>query len=200
MNKKFILFISGIVITITGLVLGLSNYIDEKINIAYDTMNSKISTIEPEQEQKQEETEEQEEVEDLEHYIGYLEIPKINFNRGFYSKNSEFNNVELNIQVLSNSSYPDTKNSNLILAAHSGDAYNSYFTDLKYLSIDDELIITYKDHKYHYLIKDIYDVEKTGTVNIKRDQNQNTLTLITCTSGNLKYSQTVYIAYLSTKE
>ena len=71
---------------------------------------------------------------------------------------------------------------------------------LKYLSIDDELIITYKDHKYHYLIKDIYDVEKTGTVNIKRDQNQNTLTLITCTSGNLKYSQTVYIAYLSTKE
>ena len=93
MNKKFILFISGIVLTITGLVLGLSSYIDEKINIAYDTMNSKISTIEPEQEQKQEETEEQEEVEDLEHYIGYLEIPKINFNRGFYSKNSEFNNV-----------------------------------------------------------------------------------------------------------
>ena len=196
MNKKFILFISGIVLTITGLVLGLSNYIDEKINIAYDTMNSKISTIEPEQE----ETEEQEEVEDLEHYIGYLEIPKINFNRGFYSKNSEFNNVELNIQVLNDSSYPDTKNSNLIIVGHSGDAYNSYFTDLKYLSIEDELVITYKNHKYHYLIKDIYDVEKTGTVNIKRNQNQNTLTLITCTSGNLKYSQTVYIAYLSTKE
>lgn len=196
MNKKFILFISGIVLTITGLVLGLSNYIDEKINIAYDTMNSKISTIEPEQE----ETEEQEEVEDLEHYIGYLEIPKINFNRGFYSKNSEFNNVELNIQVLNDSSYPDTKNSNLIIVGHSGDAYNSYFTDLKYLSIEDELVITYKNHKYHYLIKDIYDVEKTGTVNIKRNQYKNTLTLITCTSGNLKYSQTVYIAYLSTKE
>ena len=32
---------------------------------------------------KQEETEEQEEAEDLEHYIGHLEIPKINFNRGF---------------------------------------------------------------------------------------------------------------------
>lgn len=196
MNKKFILFISGIVLTITGLVLGLSNYIDEKINIAYDTMNSKISTIEPEQE----ETEEQEEVEDLEHYIGYLEIPKINFNRGFYSKNSGFNNVELNIQVLNDSSYPDTKNSNLIIVGHSGDAYNSYFTDLKYLSIEDELVITYKNHKYHYLIKDIYDVEKTGTVNIKRNQYKNTLTLITCTSGNLKYSQTVYIAYLSTKE
>lgn len=196
MNKKFILFISGIVLTITGLVLGLSSYIDEKINIAYDTMNSKISTIEPEQE----ETEKQEEVEDLEHYIGYLEIPKINFNRGFYSKNSEFNNVELNIQVLNDSSYPDTKNSNLIIVGHSGDAYNSYFTDLKYLSIEDELIITYKNHKYHYLIKDIYDVEKTGTVNIKRNQYKNTLTLITCTSGNLKYSQTVYIAYLSTKE
>ena len=196
MNKRFILFISGIVITITGLVLGLSKYIDEKINIAYDTMNSKISTIEP----KQEPVEEIEEVEDLEHYIGYLEIPKINFNRGFYSKNSEFNNVELNIQVLSNSSYPDTKNGNLIIAGHSGDAYNSYFTTLAYLSINDELVITYKEHKYHYLINDIYNVEKTGTVNIKRDQNQNTLTLITCTSGNLKYSQTIYIAYLSTIE
>ena len=196
MNKKFILFISGIVITITGLVLGLSKYIDEKINIAYDTMNSKISTIEP----KQEPVEEIEEVEDLEHYIGYLEIPKINFNRGFYSKNSEFNNVELNIQVLSNSSYPDTKNGNLIIVGHSGDAYNSYFTTLAYLSINDELIITYKEHKYHYLINDIYNVEKTGTVSIKRNQNKNTLTLITCTSGNLKYSQTVYIAYLSTIE
>lgn len=196
MNKKFILFISGIVITITGLVLGLSKYIDEKINIAYDTMNSKISAIEP----KQEPVEEIEEVEDLEHYIGYLEIPKINFNRGFYSKNSEFNNVELNIQVLSNSSYPDTKNGNLIIVGHSGDAYNSYFTTLAYLSINDELIITYKEHKYHYLINDIYNVEKTGTVNIKRNQNKNTLTLITCTSGNLKYSQTIYIAYLSTIE
>ena len=200
MNKKPILFISGIVLTITGLVLGLSNYIDEKINIAYDTMNSKISTIKLEQEQTSEEVVEQEEVEDLEHYIGYLEIPKISFNRGFYSKNSEFNNVELNIQVLSNSSYPDTKNGNLIIVGHSGDAYNSYFTDLKYLSIDDELIITYKEHKYYYLIKDIYNVEKTGIVSIKRDQRQNTLTLITCTSGNLKYSQTVYIAYLSTKK
>lgn len=198
MNKKFILFISGIVITIIGLVLGLSNYIDEKINIAYDTMNSKISTIKPKQEQKPHE--EEKEPEDLQHYIGYLEIPKINFNRGFYSKNSEFNNVELNIQVLSNSSYPNTKNGNLIIAGHSGDTYNSYFTDLKYLSINDELIIVYKNHKYHYIINDIYDVEKTGTVNIKRDQNQNTLTLITCTSGNLKHSQTVYIAYLSIKE
>ena len=194
MNKRIILFTSGIIISLIGLILGLSNYIDDKINIAYDTMNNKLATINTKEEQVVEE------IEDLEHYIGYLEIPKIDFNRGFYSKNSTLNNVELNIQVLSTSNYPDVTNGNLVIVGHSGDAYNSYFNDLKNLTIDDELIITYKNQKYIYKINNIYNVEKTGTVKIERDKRKNTLTLITCTNGNLKYSQTVYIAYLSTKE
>lgn len=194
MNKRIILFTSGIIISLIGLILGLSNYIDDKINIAYDTMNNKLATINTKEEQVVEE------IEDLEHYIGYLEIPKIDFNRGFYSKNSTLNNVEVNIQVLSASNYPDVTNGNLVIVGHSGDAYNSYFNDLKNLTIDDELIITYKNQKYIYKINNIYNVEKTGTVKIERDKRKNTLTLITCTNGNLKYSQTVYIAYLSTKE
>ena len=194
MNKRIILFTSGIIISLIGLILGLSNYIDDKINIAYDTMNNKLATINTKEEQVVEE------IEDLEHYIGYLEIPKIDFNRGFYSKNSTLNNVEVNIQVLSTSNYPDVTNGNLVIVGHSGDAYNSYFNDLKNLTIDDELIITYKNQKYIYKINNIYNVEKTGTVKIERDKRKNTLTLITCTNGNLKYSQTVYIAYLSTKE
>lgn len=194
MNKRIILFTSGIIISLIGLILGLSNYIDDKINIAYDTMNNKLATINTKEEQVVEE------IEDLEHYIGYLEIPKIDFNRGFYSKNSPLNNVEVNIQVLSASNYPDVINGNLVIVGHSGDAYNSYFNDLKNLTIDDELIITYKNQKYIYKINNIYNVEKTGTVKIERDKRKNTLTLITCTNGNLKYSQTVYIAYLSTKE
>lgn len=194
MNKRIILFTSGIIISLIGLILGLSNYIDDKINIAYDTMNNKLATINTKEEQVVEE------IEDLEHYIGYLEIPKIDFNRGFYSKNSPLNNVEVNIQVLSASNYPDVTNGNLVIVGHSGDAYNSYFNDLKNLTIDDELIITYKNQKYIYKINNIYNVEKTGTVKIERDKRKNTLTLITCTNGNLKYSQTVYIAYLSTKE
>lgn len=194
MNKRIILFTSGIIISLIGLILGLSNYIDDKINIAYDTMNNKLATINTKEEQVVEE------IEDLEHYIGYLEIPKIDFNRGFYSKNSTLNNVEVNIQVLSASNYPDVTNGNLVIVGHSGDAYNSYFNDLKNLTIDDELIVTYKNQKYIYKINNIYNVEKTGTVKIERDKRKNTLTLITCTNGNLKYSQTVYIAYLSTKE
>lgn len=194
MNKRIILFTSGIIISLIGLILGLSNYIDDKINIAYDTMNNKLATINTKEEQVVEE------IEDLEHYIGYLEIPKIDFNRGFYSKNSTLNNVEVNIQVLSASNYPDVTNGNLVIVGHSGDAYNSYFNDLKNLTIDDELIVTYKNQKYIYKINNIYNVEKTGTVKIERDKRKNALTLITCTNGNLKYSQTVYIAYLSTKE
>lgn len=194
MNKRIILFTSGIIISLIGLILGLSNYVDDKINIAYDTMNNKLATINTKEEQVVEE------IEDLEHYIGYLEIPKIDFNRGFYSENSPLNNVEVNIQVLSASNYPDVTNGNLVIVGHSGDAYNSYFNDLKNLTIDDELIVTYKNQKYIYKINNIYNVEKTGTVKIERDKRKNTLTLITCTNGNLKYSQTVYIAYLSTKE
>ena len=94
MNKRIILFTSGIIISLIGLILGLSDYIDDKINIAYDTMNNKLATINTKEEQVVEE------IEDLEHYIGYLEIPKIDFNRGFYSKNSTLNNVEVNNEII----------------------------------------------------------------------------------------------------
>ena len=53
--------------------------------------------------------------------------------------------------------------------------------------------------KYEYKIADIYDVDKTGTVNISRDKNRTTITLITCKKYS-KDKQTVFIGYLSNKE
>ena len=53
-------------------------------------------------------------------YIAVLKIPKINLERGLVDRNSYSNNVNYNIQILSNSSMPDEKNGNVILAAHSG--------------------------------------------------------------------------------
>ena len=40
-------------------------------------------------------------------FIGYLEIKKINLKQGLVSKNSYYNNVKYNIQMLSLSDYPD---------------------------------------------------------------------------------------------
>ena len=49
------------------------------------------------------------------------------------------------------------------------------------------------------MLNNIYDVNKTGEVEIKRDPNKNTLTLITCTKDS-DTKQTVYITYLKNKE
>ena len=52
---------------------------------------------------------------------------------------------------------------------------------------------------YTYKISNIYTVEKTGQVEITRNKNISTLTLITCTKGD-NLTQTVYIADLINKE
>ena len=130
-----------------------------------------------------------------EEYIGVLEISKINFYKGFYNKNSGLNNVDYNLYVLPESSYPDVVNGNLMIAGHSGNYNNSYFANLYKLNVGDTAKVTYKGKKYTYKITDIYYEKKTGTVRILRDKNKTTLTLITCTKDDEAH-QTIYIAEL----
>ena len=132
-------------------------------------------------------------------FIGYLEIKKINLKQGLVSKNSYYNKVKYNIQMLSPSDYPDKNLGNVILAAHSGTGYLAFFKNLYKLSSGDEAKITYKGYIYTYKIVDIYDVPKTGKVKVNRDIHKSCLTLITCTHGNTKASQTVYILEQSNK-
>ena len=87
---------------------------------------------------------------------------------------------------------PDVDRGNLILMAHSGDAYISYFAYLYYLQIGNSAYITYNGNKYTYNLVNKYDVEKNGTVKIVRSYDKTTLTLITCTKNN-DTLQTVYI-------
>lgn len=125
-------------------------------------------------------------------YIGYLQIEKINLKQGLVSKNSYYNNVNRNIQILKQSSMLDKEKGNVILASHSGTSSISYFKNLYKLSIGDEAKIFYKGNVYLYKIVNIYNVPKNGTVEIKRDYTKSCLTLITCTK-NSKTEQTVYI-------
>ena len=196
---------AGVILIISGIPLLLSNYIKEKRDVVFSEMNlvlSEINTrdienveVEPAVEEPTEEVKEDNNNYIYEEYLGVLDIPKINFYKGFYSKTSSLNNVQFNLFVLKESDYPDVVNGNLIIAGHSGNYSNSYFNDLYKLSIDDTVTVHYQGKDYIYKITKIYNEKKTGIVRILRNRNKTSLTLITCTNGD-NYHQTIYIAEL----
>lgn len=128
-------------------------------------------------------------------YLGVLKIDKINLEQGFYDKDNENNNVGKNVTLLGPSNYPDEKNGNTILVAHSGSSYLGYFKNLWQLEKGDLATIYYKNKTYIYKIVDIYNDTKDGDVTIYRNKNKSTLTMITCTKDS-DTEQTIYIAEL----
>ena len=138
---------------------------------------------------------EKNEVINYDKYYGVLEIPRISLKRGFYNLDSKYNNIEYNVAMVEGSTMPEVVNGNLILMAHSGTAYIAYFEYLYMLNIGDYAYVTYNGVKYKYRFVNSYQVEKNGNVEIIRNYDKTTLTLITCTNDN-DSSQTVYIAEL----
>lgn len=132
---------------------------------------------------------------DYSKYLAVLEIPKIGLKRGFYNVGSKYNNIQYNVTMVQGSTLPDIENGNLILMAHSGDAYISYFAYLYRLNVGDMIYVTYEGRKYGYQLVNVYEVEKNGVVAIRRNKAKTTLTMVTCTKDN-DYTQTVYISEL----
>lgn len=208
-QKKYKLAM-GILLIIIGFSLLISNYVNKKIDYAYEYMNNKLFMAENNTEIEEEVEVDVIEVENIpaeevdeksltsNEYIGRLEIPKINLKRGFVGLNSNLNNVEKNIAIMEGSSFPDIDKGNFIIAAHSGPAWNSFFNDLYILANGDIANVYYKNTKYSYKLVNFYKVEKNGKVSIKRNKNKTTLTLITCTNGS-KNQQSVYIFELDNK-
>lgn len=128
-------------------------------------------------------------------YLGVLKIDKINLEQGFYDKDNPDNNVSKNVTLLAPSNYPDEKNGNTILVAHSGSSYLGYFKHLYQLNKGDLATIIYKNKTYVYKIVNIYDDIKDGDVTIYRNKNKTTLTMITCTKDD-NTKQTIYVAEL----
>ena len=211
-NKKRIspntvALIGAFVITIGGF-FSFYNFISDKKLLAYDYMNDQIyseneteiynvNTTEVESTDEDKQTDQT--YTDIESYIGYLEIPKIKFRRGFYNIDSKLNTVEANIEIIKGSEMPDATNGNLIIAGHSGSGWKAFFKDLYKLEVGDEAIVTYAGINYKYKITNIYKEKNTGTVSIKRNYDKTTLTLITCTKDDSS-TQTIYIAELYTVE
>ena len=89
---------------------------------------------------------------------------------------------------------PDHENSLLAIAAHSGNGRKSFFKDLDKLSINDEIIIYYNNNEYFYKINNIYEEEKDGTIEIKKD-DYSKLVLTTCNQKD-KTKQIIIEAFL----
>ena len=170
-------------------------YLSAKRVYAFDYMNEKFfetKTVVLEEENMLDVKEETTVDEIPTSYIGMLQIPKLGIQRGFLDKRASGNNVDENITVLKESDYPDVSKGNFILAGHSGPTAISFFDSLYQLEVGDIATVTYKDKTYTYKLAYSYKVLKTGTVQINRDRDKTTLTLITCTNHD-NTTQTVYI-------
>ena len=180
-NKSWLYIIGSLIFLCGAGLIFYDYYSEQKINMQeqeaieefYEEEKITDSIEEP---QKIEEVEEQAKV----NYIAILRIPKIKLERGLVEPSSYLNNVKYNLQWIDGSSMPDQVNGNVIIAGHSGSARVSYFRKLDQLVIGDSVSIDYKNKTYNYKVVDIYDIEKTGTVEIIKNKNTTTLTLITC--------------------
>lgn len=112
-------------------------------------------------------------------YVAYLEIPKIGLKRGLYDVLSPLNNVDYEIAFLTDTEYPHD-NSNTVIIGHSGIGKYAYFNDLKLLELNDVIYFYYDNQKYEFIVSDIYLVDKNGYVDVYKEKDKMTLTLITC--------------------
>lgn len=202
-SPSFVAAFGTIIILIGGFFLSF-NYVQSKKVMVYDYMNNIFYSSGSDTEAKEEEETinngdtEIPNVSDTQ-YIGYLEIPKINFNKGFYKKESSLNDVDKNLLLVKEANYPNVSKGNLIIAGHSGTAWNSFFNDLYKLSVGDEAKVVFNNKTYTYKFVNIYKAAKTGTISIYRNSKRTTLTLVTCTNND-STTQTIYIGELESVE
>ena len=128
-------------------------------------------------------------------YVAVLRIPKINLKRGLVDRDSKYNNIKYNIMIHKESDTPDKEGGNVILVAHSGTSGVAYFRNVDKLSLNDEIYLDYNNKTYSYKITNIYDIEKTGVVPIRKVTTKSTITLITCRHSTNK--QIVVIAEIA---
>ena len=198
-KEKSKLLITGIIVIIIGIMIGIIPiFLQRKVgmkekNKVEDYIRD-TSTIEDNNSINEEEENSNEE-----EYLFILEIPRINIKRGIYQKSSSLNTIEKNITIMKESSLPTDNNGNVVLEAHNGTANVAFFKYLYKLEINDPVYIYYQGTKYIYNVSNIYDVDKDGTVEVNRDSNQKTLTLITC-KKDTDDKQLVVILYLSKEE
>ena len=122
-------------------------------------------------------------------YNALLEIPSINLKRGVLDINNPYNKADYNIELVKEDF------NTIVLAAHNGNYYNSYFGNLSKLELGDT-INYYKDGEiYNYIYSDSYEIKKDGYADIYHKNDKKSIILITC-KDNTDDAQVVHIGYL----
>ena len=132
-------------------------------------------------------SEEKQQNEDI---IGRIIIPKLNINKELYETDNQNNTIEKNIEILKESVFPTEENSLMLLAAHSGTGSIAYFNELDKLNVKDEIYLVFNNTKYIYEVKDIWEEEKTGYINLNKE-NKKQLILTTCSPTKNNYQLVV---------
>ena len=178
------LILLGMGIISTNLIINFINIQNEKDLIKEYYENEEyivdVPVVEEEIPQEEPVEEKKEETKVEINYIAVIKIPKIGLEKGLANKGSYYNNVNRNIQILTESDMPDKEKGNVILAGHSGNSSVSYFRKLNKLENNDEVIISYNGKDYVYRMVNSYEIEKNGYAHILRNAEKTTLTLITC--------------------
>lgn len=158
MVKKFI------IVLIIVIFLSTTNYnkVSNKINKTVSRNKIKYNYIEQKEEA-----------------IGTIFIEKIKVNNKLYDIKDPNNNVDKNVTIL----YKD--NNTIVLAAHSGTEKVSYFKNLNKLKANDEVIVNINNKIDRYIVEEIWEEEKNGTINFKKEEKEQ-LILTTCSPDNKK--------------
>lgn len=187
-RRRYLILFIGIFLFFFGIIfLIVKNYHlsklqdleDKSINNYFDKQDIEIKEeIQPSSDNNDED--------ELYDYESIIEIPKINLRKGLFKKTSINNNVDRNIYVLAESTYPDDGEfSHILLASHSGNSYVSFFRDINNLIIGDHIYIYHNGIKYIYKVSNKYEINKTGKASIGL-YKKSMISLITCIDGTNK--------------
>ena len=162
---------------------------DKRANDSVDDYIEDTSQVEKIEEEITEPIVEEKKEEKKENNINYkavLEIPSINLKKGVVDSTKNFNSINYAISVDKSSNYPD-KYGNFILYAHSGNSSIAFFRKLVNVNLKDDIYVYYNGIKYHYVVIDKYDIEKTGKAKVKSSEDNNYITLISCDQNKKGY-------------
>ena len=196
-NKSWLIIIGSLFFLVGIIILSHNYFLNKKIErreeIAIKSFyeNDNVIELENETDKSKQIINEKDEIK----YIALIKIPKIKLERGLVEPDSYLNNVNYNLEWVDSSDMPDKENGVVIIAGHSGNSRISYFRKLDKLSINDDIIIIYKEKQYNYKIVNIYDIEKAGTAEIITNKDKTSLVLITCRNNTSK--QIVVVAELN---
>ena len=123
--------------------------------------------------------------------IGYIRIDKIHLKNKLYNIDNKKNNVEENITILKESTFPYEKDSTLILAAHSGRGKIAYFNELDKLEKNDIININLYNKNYQYIVQNKWEDLKNGSIRFPIT-NEKQLILTTCSTNNKRYQLIIY--------